>query len=61
MSDELGLKGEEVKVFLKKPDGFCYSGLIIEESQGFLVLQNSKLMRTNYLNKDNIRNIEVLK
>lgn len=54
----MNLKNKRVTCFLKTPEGFRYSGTVTEESEGFIVLHNEKLGRTNYVAKDNILTIE---
>jgi len=53
------LRNKHITCFLKVPSGFRYSGTVTEESEGFIVLYNSVLNRTNYVSKDNILSMEV--
>jgi len=53
------LKNKTIKLFLKTPKGFRYSGAVIEESEGFIVIQNDHTGKTNYISKDNILSMEV--
>lgn len=52
------LPGKRVLVFLKS--GFRFSGLVTDESESFLILEDDRTSRMRIFNKDELSNIEVL-
>jgi len=54
------LQGKKVFLYLKKPEKFRLSGLVLEESEHFIVLQNDRIDRKHHIAKDNIAHMEEL-
>jgi len=54
------LIGKEIKAFLKRPEGFRYTGIVKEQSEHFIIIHNERLNITNYLSYDNIASLEVV-
>lgn len=61
MTDEqahrLNLKGKKIMLFLRS--GYRFSGLVTDESQGFLIIEDDRNGKTRIFNKDELSNIEV--
>ena len=53
------LKNKTITIFAKLPAGFRYSGLVIDENEGFIILRNDRTNQINYIAKDNVTSIEV--
>lgn len=57
-SDFLNLKGKKI-VLYQRGTGFRYSGLVLDESNCFLIIDDEFSGRTRILHKEEIASIEV--
>lgn len=56
----LNLKGKRIMLFLKGR-GFRYSGVVVDETSAFVVINDDHKGSTRVFNKNEISNLEVLR